>query len=537
MLPPTDSLPITVRLVMVEADQVVLVAEGRTAEARCPVCQTLSRRLHDRYTRRPLDQPWRGWTLRLKLTVRRFVCTNGACPRVTFAEDFGPALRRRAQRTATCTQLLTAIACALGGEAGARLADASGVPISPDTLLRLEQQVTEQAHPTPRVLGVDDFSLRRRHTYGTILIDLERHRPIDLLEGREAEPLAGWLRQHPGIEIIVRDRAEAYAEGARRGAPDAVQIADRFHLLQNATTALIDVAQGYKRRIALAAAQAEQTEAEQPQPQAPPLPPAPVSQATQEQRARRARLRGRWEEVQRRHADGHSLRRIARELGIHRRTVRNLLATPEPSTSPAAGGERRGGLTSPTLLPFVPYLQDRWQAGCTNIARLYQELLAQGYAGSASLLYTALQVWRPSKEARQAAGTRRPQRRISVRSLCVRLPENLDAAERAALTTLLAQTPELATGHALVQQFRALLKEHNLRGLDGWLADARGSGLRSFVSLANGIEGDRAAVAGAITRTWSTGPVEGHNHRLKLIKRRGYGRASFGLLRRRVLAA
>lgn len=135
---------------------------------------------------------------------------------------------------------------------------------------------------------------------------------------------------------------------------------------------------------------------------------------------------------------------------------------------------------------------------------------------------------------------RRPEaqrRRVSVRSLCVRLPENLDDDERIALDQLLAQTPDLATGHALVQRFRALLKEHNLLGLNQWLADARASGLRSFISLARGIEADRAAVEGAITRVWSTGPVEGHNHRLKLIKRRGYGRASFGLLRRRVLAA
>jgi transposase len=223
---------------------------------------------------------------------------------------------------------------------------------------------------------------------------------------------------------------------------------------------------------------------------------------------------------------------------MHRQTVRRLLALPEPVATRKAAAPRPSGLSSPTLHPFVAYLQDRWQAGCSNILQLYRELVAQGYTGSRSLLYTALQAWRPPKaEQAQRQQQRRIRRRVSVRSLCVRLPDHLDESERAALDALLAQTPDLAAGHALVQRFRALLKDHNLAGLVDWLADAKASGLRSFIGFANGIEADRAAVEAAITRVWSTGPVEGHNHRLKLIKRRGYGRAAFGLLRRRVLAA
>ncbi|GAC1401526.1 MAG: ISL3 family transposase [Chloroflexota bacterium] len=538
MLPLTEDLPVSISLIAVERAHVVLYAHGVASAARCPACGALSSRVHDRYRRRPLDQPWRGWTVRLQLTVRRFTCGNAACRRRTFVEDFGPTLRRRAQRTAACTRLLTTIACALGGEAGARLARATGVPSSPDTLLRLERQIAEPDFPTPRVLGVDDFALRRRHRYGTILVDLQRHRPIDLLEGREADTLAAWLRQHPGVEIIVRDRAEAYAEGARQGAPDAVQIADRFHLLQNATTALLEVAQSHKRRIALEEAAADQATPPEATDAPPPVPPPRISQAEQVQRERRVRWLGRWGDVQRRHTAGESLRQIARETGMHRRTVRRLLELPEPVATRKAAAPRPSGLSSPTLQPFVSYLQDRWQAGCSNILQLYRELLAQGYTGSRSLLYTALQAWRPpNQEQAQRQQQRRVRRRVSVRSLCVRLPDRLDASERAALDTLLAQTPDLATGHALVQRFRAVLKEHSLAGLDGWLANARASGLRSFVSLAAGIEADRAAVEAAITGVWSTGPVEGHNHRLKLIKRRGYGRASFGLLRRRVLVA
>lgn len=533
---PTSDLPITVHLVVVEQDLVVLVASGRGATATCPDCHARSDRVHDRYVRRPLDQPWRGWTVRLRLRVRRFVCPKADCPRVTFVEDFGPALRRRAQRTTACTQLLTAIACALGGEAGARLAGQAGVPVSPDTLLRLERQAPDSETPTPRVLGVDDFALRRRHRYGTVLVDLETHRPIDLLQGRDADTLADWLRAHPGVEIVVRDRAEAYAEGARTGAPTAQQVADRFHLLQNATAALNEVLQGRRRRIEIAAVpelpETPDTDRVEPHPADPP----PLSQTKQRQADARARRVARWEAVRGLQAQGMSLRQIARDLGLARQTVRRLAATPEPPRNQRVRPPRPGRLTSATLAPYVGYLQDRWQDGCMNASQLYREIVAQGYGGSRSLLAQALQPWRPPRPPGQRA-PRRGRRQRSVRSLCLRPPERLTPEERDGLEHLLEQEPEIARGYDLLQRFRTLIRERAIAALNEWLADAQASALQPFVSLANGLAADRAAVEAALTTEWSNGAVEGHVHRLKLIKRRGYGRASFALLRRRVLAA
>jgi transposase len=532
MLPPND-LPFTVHRVVGDQETVVLVATGRGATATCPACHTRSDRIHDTYMRRPLDQPWRGWTVRLRLRVRRFVCPNAACPRVTFAEDFGPALRRRAQRTTACTQLLTAIACALGGEAGARLAGQVGVPVSPDTLLRLERQVPGTDVPTPRVLGVDDFALRRRHRYGTLLVDLETHRPIDLLHGRDADTLAAWLRAHPGVEIVVRDRAEAYAEGARAGAPAAQQVADRFHLLQNATAALNEVLQGRRRRIEIAAS---------PEPADPDGPtslsanPPPLSRTQQRQADARARRVARWAAVCGLQAQGVSLRQIARDLGLARQTVRRLAATPEPPRNQRVRPLRPGGLTSPTLAPYVSYLQDRWQDGCTNASQLYREIVAQGYGGSRSLLSQVVQPWRPPRPP----GQHTPQckrRQRSVRGLCLRPSERLTPEERDGLEQLLEQEPAIARGYALLQRFRTLIRERAIAALNEWLDDARASALQPFRSLANGLDADRAAVEAALTTEWSNGAVEGHVHRLKLVKRRGYGRASFALLRRRVLAA
>jgi transposase len=372
-----------------------------------------------------------------------------------------------------------------------------------------------------------------------VLVDLETHRPIDLLQGRDADTLADWLRGHPGVEIVVRDRAEAYAEGARSGAPTARQVADRFHLLQNATPALNEVLQGRRRRVEIAATP------ETPEPPAvlgstsigvPPADPSQRSGTKQRQADARARRVARWAAVRTLQAQGVSLRQIARDLGLARQTVRRLAATPEPPHNQRVRPPRPGGLTAPTLAPFVGYLQDRWQDGCTNASQLYREIVVQGYRGSRSLLAHAVQSWRPPRPPRYPA-PRRGRRQRSVRGLCLRPPERLTPEERDGLDHLLEQEPEIARGYTLLQRFRTLIGERDVAALNEWLDDARASALQPFRSLANGIKADRAAVEAALTTDWSNGPVEGHVHRLKLVKRRGYGRASFALLRRRVLAA
>jgi transposase len=531
MLPAIQSLGLLIRLVRLDGDTVVIHADGTATSARCPSCHTSTSAVHDRYERRPLDLPWRGRVVQLHLTVRRFRCQAHGCVRRTFAEDFDPALRRRARRTSAALGLLTTIALTAGAEAGARLARASGLPVSPDTLLRLLRGVVLPETTTPRVLGVDDLALRRGQRYATIFIDLETHRPVDLVPGREADMLAAWLRAHPGVEVIARDRAEAYVQGARDGAPAAVQVADRFHLLQNASAALDEVLRSRRRRIEIAAPTLD--------PSAAPFPPAamaeerPLSRTKLRERQRRARRVARWERVRALHGAGVSISSIARQLAIDPKTVRRLAMTPEPPRNLVVQ-PRPGGLTSPTLQPFVDYLQDRWQQGCQNISRLCREIAAQGYTGSRSLVAQALLPWRPP---RPPPTERRRLRRLSVRWLCLRPPEQLDTGEQQALQGVLASDQELARGYTLLQRFRALVAGRDGSALDVWLADAHASDLPSFAALANGIRADRAAVEAALVLPWSTGPVEGHVHRLKLIKRQGYGRAKLDLLRQRVLAS
>ncbi|HZQ99208.1 MAG TPA: ISL3 family transposase, partial [Chloroflexota bacterium] len=394
----------------------------------------------------------------------------------------------------------------------------------------------------PRVLGVDDLAARKGRRAATILVDLETHRPVDLLDGREAEPLRAWLAAHPGVEVVARDRFGPYAEAVATGAPAAVQVADRFHLVTNAGEAMVDLLQGRRRTVAALAVDAappvaDPTDAEP----APPVRARALSPSAQRTADRRAARVARWEEVRARHAAGETLRGLARAMHLARETVRRLARTPLPPKNQRTAPPRPPPLASATLAPHVSYLQDRWQAGCQNTALLFREIVARGYAGSDSLLNQALRPWRPPRPAPEEhpvpGRPRRRHWRSRVRRLCLTPPARLTAAEHGALDRLLAEDPVLADGHALLQRFRALVAGRDAGALDGWLADARASGLPGFAALANSIAADRTAVDGALTTAWSTGPVEGLVHKAKLIKRQGDGRAKLDLLRARILAA
>lgn len=523
MLTSSPLFPLAITLIRAGRGAIIVEAHGLVRRGRCPACGTTSGRVHDRYRRRVVDLPWRGAPVELILTVRRFCCTKRDCRRRTFAEDFGPALLPHVRRTAEASQVLLQVAEAAGGEAGARLARAVGLTVSPDTLLRLLSTSLVSHAETPRVLGVDDLALRRRHNYATILIDLETHRPIDLLEGRDAATLAAWLREHPGVEVIVRDRAEGYADGARQGAPDALQVADRFHLVQNVSNALDELLKTRRRRIAVTVTE----------PAPPPGEPGPLSPRQQLIEERREARVARWEEVRQRHAAGESLQSIADTMGLNRRTV-TWMAREELPPLQYRRQQRPADLSSPALQPYVSFLQDRWQDGCMNISQLYREISVRGYEGSRSLLSQALQPWR----AAQPAPTERTRtRQRSIRWLCLRPSADLDPDERSALDRVLVEDDAVALGHQLLQRFRALIADRSVTELGVWLAAAEASGIAPFVSLVNGMRADSAAVEAALTTEWSKGPVEGHVHRVKLLKRQGYGRASFALLRRRVLAA
>jgi transposase len=512
----------------VERDgSVTLSVVPSSATATCPLCGTPSERRHTWYRRTALDLPWRGRVVRLRLWARRFFCDEPTCKRKIFAERFAGLLERYARRTEGVTRLLVAFAQRAGGEAGARLAREAGVPTSPDTLRRLLRAQVFVVDDAPPAIGVDEFSLRRGPQYGVLVVDLEQRHPIDVLPDDEASTLAGWLRHHPRAEVVARDRGHKIREGVTLGAPSAVQVADRFHLLRNVVDALDELQR--QRRAAGSAAFGHGVRAPPPPTPDPPPPPDPTPESKPGERQRSFRAGpDQWERARALRAQGWSIQAIGQAISLSPKTVRRLLNRATPPSQEYVHHRRVPRLVE----PFLPYLLQRWADGCRNGRQLTREIEQLGYQGKGSSVRWMIARWRPPKTPRQ------PKRRLLTRHvpwLLLRAPELLKDEERLDLERVLAADELLDAGYKLVQRFRTALHELDVTAFKQWLIDAAASGLKPFARLAAGMTEDLEAITNAFRYPWSTGPVEGHINRVKLIKRAGYGRAKLPLLRARIL--
>jgi transposase len=331
--------------------QLVLLVTSTNPQASCPVCQTASRQVHCYYTRIITDLCWADLGVRFVLRVRRFVCSNTLCSRRTFAERLGEQIKAYARRTKRCEIQLQSIGLMLGGNAGARLAQIIGLSVSSDTLLRLVRATTVSQRSTPEVLGIDDFALRKGVQYGTILVDVENQSLVDLLPDREKGTVVAWLKAHPGIKAVSRDRGTTYAEAAREALPEAIQIADRFHLSQN----LGETLERLLRRLYPGI----QDIFGQSAPVADPS--LPLKRWEAEKQVSQERRMAVYEHVLALDAQGYNQTEIAERLRMSRKKVRQLLKGPP---QPPIYKQR-----STKLAPYKPYLKRRFvEEGCENLA-------------------------------------------------------------------------------------------------------------------------------------------------------------------------
>jgi transposase len=526
--------------------QVTLMVTSIQRTSRCPHCQVRTRRIHSRYERRLADLPWAGYQVRWRLRVRKFFCANGACRQRVFTERFPDVVRPYARRTLRLMERLGVIGLALGGAAGARLTQRLGLHASRDTLLRLVRRLPLPGIPPLRAIGVDDWAHRKRQRYGTIIVDLTDRRPVALLHDREADTLAGWLRAHPGVTSIARDRLKAYMDGARAGAPQATQVADRFHLLQNLAEALDQVFGAHGHALKAVSEALSRIPVVQPDGHAAmPVPPSkPTPQAQMRAAQRRLRRHTTYERVWTLHRQGWSNRAIAQQLGIGRMTVVRYLQAP---TFPERKGRSDTGKS--VLTPYKERLLKRWNAGCRDVLRLFRDLQRHGYAGS----YPT--VARYAQRLRQAQGLRPRERRpgqtlprvaesqpqpLTTRRatrLVLKRPENRTHADTQLLAYIASQHRDLAGAVELAQDFCAIVRQRQADRLDDWLARALVSGVAPLRRFARGLRADEAAVRASLRLPWSTGPVEGQINRLKMLKRSMFGRAKMDLLSRRFLLA
>ena len=524
-------------------NSLLVAAEARRDHARCPDCKTISTSAHSRYCRRPADLPISGQAVRLNLIIRRFYCHHPSCRRRTFAEPLPHLLGRHAQRTHRLAKAHARTGLALGGAPAARLLTHLAMPASARTLLRGVRGLPLPTQPRPNMVGVDDWALRKGRTYATLLVDLERRRPIDLLPDRSAPTLAAWLRRQPQIQLVARDRSTEYARGITMGAPGAVQVADRWHLLFNARQMVerwLSRAHPRLKQLPLSPPPAPSTRRSQAYPRAP-----------SEALARTA-ARGRWEalyeEVQRRRAAGQSLRRISRETGLARATVRKYAFS---SSFPRHG--LRG--PAPSILdPCLDHLHARLEAGCENAMQLWREACDLGFAGTPKQVQrwlserrsrpakTTIRRWKARPAQPEAASPALPSPQ-QLSWLLLRKAKELSSGE-AALVARVRQDDEAATVVNLAHRFCNIVRCASIRerqdgsapkAFDAWLAEARRCGVRVVESFATSLDQDGAAVQAALTLPWSSGQAEGQINRLKLLKRAMYGRASLDLLRRRFI--
>jgi transposase len=444
--------------------------------------------------------------------TRRFFCDAPTCRRRIFAERFdADVLSERGRRTTRLDYIVHHLGLALGGRPGAGFARRLMLPVSNDTLLRVVRRRTRARTEPAAVVGIDDWAFRRNCRYGTIVCDLERRRIVALLPDREVATVQAWLAGHPGIRVVSRDRGGGYGEAAGKVLPGAVQVADRWHLMENASTAFLDAVRQSMRAIrATIGATTINPELL-----------TCVEKLQYEGYLRREEAAGRILALAR---NGAPIKDIVRRTGHSRKLVRQVV---------------RGIATDvfrvrqSILDGHLPFLDWHWAGGCRNAAELWRRLKTQGFRGSLRVVNE----WATRRRRAEKASDQQLQKVPSARMIARWMTTARDHLSRADTVTVAAietHVPKLVEARTLIDQFHAMTRKQISPDIDPWIATASASLIASF---ANGLAKDKAAVCAAFTEPWSNGQTEGQITKLKLVKRQMYGRAKIDLLQARLIGA
>ncbi len=540
MAPFESIFPVILSLTQVSATYqesgLKICAASDQAQSDCPLCGQCSTKIHSNYTRCLADLPVFGHLVQIMLKVRKFVCTNTDCDRKIFTERFSSDILPYSRRFNRITDLVTKIGLELGGNKGAKICTMIGCQISSSTILRIIHKLSlNEPGETSGVIGVDDFAFKKGKSYGTIIVDLIEGKVIDLLPDREAATLTAWLERHPEVNVVSRDRASAYSLGIRNGAPDAIQVADRFHLLVNLRDAFQKTLHKQSSKLKECFKQFSNPEnSHTPTEKIIPVEKADGLFSGNVSSERQFK----FEQVKELHKKGYTIKAIARHLNAGRKTIRkyiHLASLPgreNPAVSPAFTN----------FNDFEAYLLEHYKPGVTY-KTLFQAIQSQGFNGK----YTSF-CERMNKILKRGRDTFMPSlggghlpklnpiKTWSVSKLAFMALGNADELkekDREFLEFLYCKSPDIK--HTLALKFKELFHSKSEGSLSLWLQEAL-MPVSELKGFAKGILADYEAVNQAVVSNISNGPVEGQVNKLKTIKRNMYGRAGFGLLKKIVLS-
>jgi transposase len=537
--------------IVCNGSKVLISAASSQKHSSCPVCKERSRTIHSHYNRMLADLPISGHNVQILLRSRKFFCNNRRCYRKIFTERFTSEVAAYGRRFSRSTNLLAKIGLELGGNKGAVISSVVGCPVSSATMIRTVKKLSySTVEQTSGIIGVDDWAFKKGRNYGTIIVDLGNSRVVDLLADRDAGTLATWLEKHPEVHTVSRDRASAYALGIRKGAPQAIQVADRFHLLVNLRNAL---QRSFQRHSAVLKETFrlfnEQNSPHIQQNDEEKIIAAPITKPSIPPSENPSLYTGnvssqrqyKFEKAKELYAKGYKIRAIAKHLNANRKSIRKYIQL-----------EVLSARTLPVYSPFMTnfdkyrqYLIANYKPGITTFRQLHQAIVASGFDGKYSSfcdrMNQLINGGRVFCQSENTSEVLKPLLDIKMWSttklsfMALSDSEKLNPTEKRFLDFLYSSSSIIRETAELASKFKKLFVTKEIGSLEQWIQRAliADSSLKTF---AKGIQLDFEAVNQAVVSSISNGRVEGQVNKLKTVKRKMYGRASFDLLKTMMLA-